>query len=71
MSLPEALTRLNARIVAVYESDDPDTLAVVLSATSFADLVDQIDYMNEIATQDKHIAGEVATAKTEMAAARR
>ena len=66
----EALTRLNARIVAVYESDDPDTLAVVLSATSFADLVDQIDYMNEIATQDKHIAGEVATAKTEMAAAR-
>jgi murein DD-endopeptidase MepM/ murein hydrolase activator NlpD len=66
----EALRRLEARIVQIYEADSPDTVAVLLSAESFSDLVDQIDYLNEIGVQDRHIAGEVERAREEVAAAR-
>jgi murein DD-endopeptidase MepM/ murein hydrolase activator NlpD len=65
-----AVRRLDARLVAIYETDSPDTIAVVLSATSFSDLLDQLDYLKQIGKQDREIADEVATAKAEMAAAR-
>jgi murein DD-endopeptidase MepM/ murein hydrolase activator NlpD len=65
-----AVRRLDARLVAIYETDSPDTIAVVLSATSFSDLLDQLDYLKQIGKQDREIADEVATAKEEMAAAR-
>jgi murein DD-endopeptidase MepM/ murein hydrolase activator NlpD len=61
-----ALTRLNGRLVSIYESDDPDTLAVVLSASSFSDLLDELDYLNQIGSQDKRIAHEVAAAKADV-----
>jgi murein DD-endopeptidase MepM/ murein hydrolase activator NlpD len=66
----EAVRRLNARLVAIYEGDNPNTIAVLFSATSFSDLLDQLEYLNEIAVQDRGIAAEVETAKQEMAAAR-
>jgi murein DD-endopeptidase MepM/ murein hydrolase activator NlpD len=65
-----AVRRLDARLVAIYKADNPDTLAVVLSATSFSDLLDQLDYLREIGDQDRRIAGEVDTAKKAMATAR-
>jgi peptidoglycan DL-endopeptidase CwlO len=65
-----AVRRLDARLVAIYEADNPDTLAVVLSATSFSDLLDQLDYLRAIGDQDRHIADEVDRAKKAMAAAR-
>src|SRR5947208_7615713 len=65
-----AVRRLDARLVAIYEADNPDTLAVVLSATSFSDMLDQLDYLKQIGDQDRRIADEVDTAKKEMAAAR-
>ncbi|HYZ76862.1 MAG TPA: peptidoglycan DD-metalloendopeptidase family protein [Gaiellaceae bacterium] len=66
----EAVRRLDARLVAIYEADNPDTLAVVLSATSFSDLLDQLDYLRAIGSQDRQIADEVDRAKKAMAAAR-
>ena len=66
----DALRRLEARIVQIYEADRPDTVAVLLSAESFSDLVDQLDYLNEIGVQDRHVAGEVERAKEDVAAAR-
>jgi murein DD-endopeptidase MepM/ murein hydrolase activator NlpD len=58
-----ALARLNRRIVAVYEAEEPDTLSVLLSAHSFSDLLDALDYMRRIADQDKRIADAVGSAK--------
>ena len=66
----EAVRRLDGRLVAIYEGDNPDTIAVVFSATSFSALLDQLDYLNQIGTQDRRIAGEVSAAKQAMAAAR-
>jgi murein DD-endopeptidase MepM/ murein hydrolase activator NlpD len=63
--------RLNERLVAIYQSSDPTPVEVVLSATSFADLLDQLDYVRTLGEQDRRIAREVGTARREIAAARR
>lgn len=62
----EAQARLNDRLVSIYESDNPDTLAVVLSSASFTDLLDQLDYLSQIAAQDSRIAREVQASRDEM-----
>jgi len=62
----QAQARLNDRLISIYESDNPDTLAVVLSSSSFTDLLDQLDYLSQIAAQDHRIAREVQTARDEM-----
>jgi murein DD-endopeptidase MepM/ murein hydrolase activator NlpD len=62
----QAQAQLNGRLVSIYESDNPDTLAVVLSSSSFTDLLDQLDYLSQIAAQDNRIAREVEQARDEM-----
>jgi murein DD-endopeptidase MepM/ murein hydrolase activator NlpD len=65
-----AVQRLSTRLVEVYEQGDVDTLDVVLSASNFGDLLDGIDYVNEVGAQDKHIATSVGHAKIAAHAAR-
>ncbi len=65
-----AVERLNHRLVEIYESDELDALDVALSATSFADLIEQLDYFKQIGRQDERIAREVGIAKAEVRAAR-
>jgi murein DD-endopeptidase MepM/ murein hydrolase activator NlpD len=65
-----AIDRLNQRLVAVYESDDPDAIAIVLAAESFQDLLDQLEYMKQISDLDKRIASAVGEAKVAMIEAR-
>lgn len=55
--------RLHRRIVAIYEEEDPTAVDVVLAARSFTEMLDQLDYLNEIAGQDQRIARQVAAAK--------
>jgi murein DD-endopeptidase MepM/ murein hydrolase activator NlpD len=65
-----ALDRLNRRLVAVYESDDPDAVSVILSATSITDMIDQLEYLRQVRAQDDRITKEVASAKAQVHAAR-
>jgi murein DD-endopeptidase MepM/ murein hydrolase activator NlpD len=65
-----AVERLGTRLVEVYEQGDVETLDVVLSASSFGDLLDGLDYVNEVGAQDRHIATSVGTAKVAARAAR-
>ncbi|MGZ4380743.1 MAG: murein hydrolase activator EnvC family protein [Gaiellaceae bacterium] len=65
-----ALSRLNKRVVAIYESDDPTTIDVLLSSKSFTDMVQQLDYLGQIGNQDKAIARAVAEARARARAAR-
>jgi murein DD-endopeptidase MepM/ murein hydrolase activator NlpD len=58
-----ALSRLNARLVEIYEGGDVDTLDLLLGATSLSNLLDGIDYVNEVGQQDQHIAASVGNAK--------
>jgi murein DD-endopeptidase MepM/ murein hydrolase activator NlpD len=65
-----SVERLNKRLVDIYETDDVDTLAVVLSADTFQDMLDQIDYLKQIGSLDKRIAHAVGEAKQQMRQAR-
>jgi murein DD-endopeptidase MepM/ murein hydrolase activator NlpD len=59
-----ALARLNARLVEVYEHGDVDSIDVILGASSLSDLLDGLDYVNEVGAQDRRIAHSVGDAKT-------
>jgi len=62
----EAIQRLNKRLVDIYTSDPTSALTVVLEAGSFSDLLDQLEFLNDIGAQDERIATEVEDAKLEM-----
>jgi murein DD-endopeptidase MepM/ murein hydrolase activator NlpD len=66
-----ALSRLNSRLVATYESDQPDELAFMLAASSFSELIDGLDYARLVARRDREIVNAVDESKREVAAARR
>jgi murein DD-endopeptidase MepM/ murein hydrolase activator NlpD len=55
-----AVDRLNKRLVGLYETEEADALGLILSAASFSDLLDTVDYLRTIGEQDKRIAEEVA-----------
>jgi murein DD-endopeptidase MepM/ murein hydrolase activator NlpD len=61
-----ATDRLNKRIVEIYTSDTTEPLTVVLEAGSFSDLLDQLEFLNDIGRQDEKIANEVRLAKVQM-----
>jgi murein DD-endopeptidase MepM/ murein hydrolase activator NlpD len=66
-----ALHRLNLRLVDIYKSNQPTTVDVVLSAKTFSDVLDQLDYLGTVATQDKTIAAEVSSAKRQVSVQRK
>jgi murein DD-endopeptidase MepM/ murein hydrolase activator NlpD len=61
-----AVDQLNDRIVAAYEEGDISTLDVLLSAESYSDLVAKLEYVKQIAAQDKRIAEQVGRAKVQI-----
>jgi murein DD-endopeptidase MepM/ murein hydrolase activator NlpD len=61
-----AVQRLDLRLVEIYKQNQPTTVDVLLAARSFSDVIDQLDYLGAIATQDKHVAQQVATAKRQI-----
>jgi murein DD-endopeptidase MepM/ murein hydrolase activator NlpD len=65
-----SVQRLDLRLVAIYKEEDPSTIDLLVTAKSFTDIVDQLDYLGAIANQDKHVAAAVATAKREVKTAR-
>src|SRR5262249_44015553 len=65
-----ALTRLNRRIVAEYESNTPDELSVLLAARSLSEMIDGIDYVRLIVRRDREIVYAVAAAKRDAALTR-
>jgi murein DD-endopeptidase MepM/ murein hydrolase activator NlpD len=65
-----AVQRLDERLVTIYKQAPPTTLELLLQAKSFQDVLDQVQYLNAIATQDKHVAAEVASAKRQVTIAR-
>jgi murein DD-endopeptidase MepM/ murein hydrolase activator NlpD len=58
-----ALTRLNARLVEVYRQGGVDTVDVILAARNVSDLIDGLEYVNQIGRADDRIATSVGRAK--------
>jgi murein DD-endopeptidase MepM/ murein hydrolase activator NlpD len=66
-----AVHRLDLRLVDIYKQNEPTTVDILLAARSFDDVIDQLSYLGAIAAQDKKVAGQVATAKHQIAVQRR
>ncbi|MDQ2966931.1 MAG: peptidoglycan DD-metalloendopeptidase family protein [Actinomycetota bacterium] len=64
------LRQLNLRMIDIYETRDPTLVEVILASKSFQDVLDQIQYLEAIARQDKRIAAAVAGARDEVHVAR-
>jgi murein DD-endopeptidase MepM/ murein hydrolase activator NlpD len=66
-----AVEILEARVRAIYIEEPPDALSVLVSASSFGELIDSYEFMSRIGLQDKRVAEEVEGLKLEAAAERR
>ena len=67
-NLVKARAQVSARLVALYTSNEPDTLSIIFGASSLGDLIERIDSANRIADQDARIAAEVRQYRNEVQA---
>ena len=65
-----AQRQVELRLVELYQREEVDAVTLVLTASSVSDLIDGIDYAQEINRQDKRVASQFAEAKQAMATAR-
>ena len=65
-NLVKARAQVSARLVALYTSDEPDTLSIIFGASSLGDLIERIDSANRIADEDARIAAEVRQYRNEV-----
>jgi murein DD-endopeptidase MepM/ murein hydrolase activator NlpD len=57
--LRRSLNALRNRLVAIYRSDEPDVLTVILSSDGFDDLVNRYEYLRRIQERDSSIVDRV------------
>jgi peptidoglycan DL-endopeptidase CwlO len=65
-NLTKARAQVSERLVALYTSDEPDTLSIIFGASSLGDLIERIDSANRIADEDARIAAEVTRYRHEV-----
>ncbi len=65
-----ATERLNRRLVEMYTSEPAEPLGVVLEASSFGEMLDQLEFLSNIGRQDERLVARVARAKVDMHALR-
>ncbi|HEU5206889.1 MAG TPA: peptidoglycan DD-metalloendopeptidase family protein [Gaiellaceae bacterium] len=67
----KAVAILEARVRAAYIDEPPDMLSFLVSASSFDEVVDNVELLTRIGRQDRRIARQVERARTRTAAERR
>ncbi len=55
--------QLARHLVRVYESDQPDALAVVLAADSISNMLDRLEYLSVVSASDRHVAAQAMRVK--------
>ncbi len=65
-----ALRVLERHVRAIYQADSPDLISFALGATSFSELINNLDLLDRIGRQDKQIAGSFDAARIELERAR-
>jgi murein DD-endopeptidase MepM/ murein hydrolase activator NlpD len=64
--LREAIQILEQRLVAIYESNEPDLITVILQSHGFDDLLARTQYMKTLQKQDNDIVSRVRGLRNEM-----
>ena len=67
----KAVAILEARVRAAYIDEPPDMLAFLVSASSFDEVIDNVELLTRIGRQDKRVAAQVQSARDRTAAERR
>jgi peptidoglycan hydrolase CwlO-like protein len=62
-----AVKALDQRLVAIYESDTPDYITVLLSSDGYDDLTTRSDYLQALHNADKRVAARVAALRDQVA----
>jgi peptidoglycan hydrolase CwlO-like protein len=65
--LERATHALAANLVATYESGQPDLVSVILQAHGFNQLLDQVNFMHRVGTQDAQIVASTRAARQAVA----
>ena len=65
-----ALHELSLRMIDIYETQDPTLIEVIIESDSFQEVLNQLNYLNAIAEQDKGIAAKVRVARDQVHATR-
>jgi peptidoglycan DL-endopeptidase CwlO len=65
-NLGRAQDRASRRLLQLYTSTEPDTVDVLLGATSLSDLLDRVETADRVANEDARIAAEVRRFKAEV-----
>jgi murein DD-endopeptidase MepM/ murein hydrolase activator NlpD len=63
--LKRSVDVLEERLVAIYKSDNPDVLTVILESDGFADVLERYEYLNRIEEQDSQIIARVRVLRNE------
>jgi murein DD-endopeptidase MepM/ murein hydrolase activator NlpD len=63
--LAAAVNLLENRLVAIYESSEPDMLTVILNSRGFDDLLSRVDYLSRLHEQDNRVVGQVRELRNE------
>jgi murein DD-endopeptidase MepM/ murein hydrolase activator NlpD len=66
LRLGEAVQILEQRLVAIYESNEPDLITVLLQSHGFDDLLARTEYMRTLQDQDNDIVARVRGLRNEM-----
>jgi murein DD-endopeptidase MepM/ murein hydrolase activator NlpD len=66
LRLQDALRILEQRLVAIYESSEPDLISVLLQADGFDDLLARTQYLETLQNQDNDIVSRVRELRNEM-----
>ncbi|HST18330.1 MAG TPA: NlpC/P60 family protein [Gaiellaceae bacterium] len=61
---------VQARLVTIYESDEPTTIDVVLGSASLGDLIDRLQAEQSVASSDRKLARHAQSVRDELAGAR-
>jgi murein DD-endopeptidase MepM/ murein hydrolase activator NlpD len=65
--LKRALKVLRERLVAIYETSEPDAMTVILNAEGFDDLLNRYEYLRQVHSQDTAIAERVRDLRNQAA----
>jgi murein DD-endopeptidase MepM/ murein hydrolase activator NlpD len=63
--LKRSLKMLRERLVAIYESNQPDAVTVLLDSNGFDDLLNRAEYLRHVQSQDTSIAERVRTLRNQ------
>jgi len=64
--LQRALGVLRGRLVAIYESGNPDVLNAIVESASWSELATQTEYLNRIQSYDDSVVGRVKTLRNQV-----